>query len=148
MSVPVPPSVPVVAIDDPAKVTFAVPVLNVTSITNRVDLVAFPPRRDTSSAPAKSGPVRWEGSVSKGVSGGYFPRPDYPREAIIKHESGTVEVLVEVAEDGVVTTAEVQSSSGSNSLDRQAVQFLKRKWRWPAGEQRKYIVPVEFSLQQ
>ena len=149
VNLPALPTLAVVAIDDPAKAAFAVPLLNVTAVTNRVEFVALPPPHDVArKEKADTGPKRWEGAISNGVIGGEFPRPDFPREAVIRHESGTVEVLVAVKEDGTIENAEIQSTSGSAILDRHALQFLKRKWRWPAGGRREFIVPVEFSLQK
>ena len=149
VKLPALPTLPVVAIDDPTKAAFAVPLLNVTAVTNRVEFVAVPPQHDVPrKEKTDTGPKRWEGEISNGVVGGEFPRPDFPREAVIRHESGTVEVLVTVKEDGTIEDAGIQSSSGSTILDRHAVQFLKRKWRWPAGGRREFIVPVEFFLQK
>lgn len=78
--------------------------------------------------------------------GGYFPRPDYPREARLRREQGEVQLLVEVDEGGHPTRVEVRVPSGSPLLDRETMNHVRRHWRWPAGAQRRYLVPWEWKL--
>ncbi|KMS54786.1 TonB family protein [Novosphingobium barchaimii LL02] len=55
--------------------------------------------------------------------------PTYPTEARRSHEQGTVKLLVLVGADGTVRDIQVAGSSGSQRLDRAALQAVKR-WRW------------------
>ncbi|HUD29240.1 MAG TPA: energy transducer TonB [Novosphingobium sp.] len=55
--------------------------------------------------------------------------PTYPTEARRAHEQGTVKLLVLVGTDGKVSDIKVAGSSGSDRLDRAALQAVRR-WRW------------------
>lgn len=56
-------------------------------------------------------------------------------------------LLVTVESSGVPSSVAVQSSSGFSSLDNAARDQVSRRWRWPAGNVRRFIVPVRFVLQ-
>jgi protein TonB len=47
---------------------------------------------------------------------------------------------------GLPGSVSVMASSGHSELDRAAQDHVRRRWRWPAGETRRYIVPVRFVL--
>lgn len=53
--------------------------------------------------------------------------PAYPRDAQIRGETGTVEVLIHVTDTGVTGGVDLIVSSGSASLDRAAVDAV---WKW------------------
>lgn len=55
--------------------------------------------------------------------------PTYPTEARRAHEQGTVKLLVLVGTDGKVSDIKIAGSSGSDRLDRAALQAVRR-WRW------------------
>lgn len=55
--------------------------------------------------------------------------PVYPVDARRAHEQGTVKLLVLVGSDGKVSDIKVAASSGSDRLDRAALQAVRR-WRW------------------
>jgi len=55
--------------------------------------------------------------------------PTYPTEARRSHEQGTVKLLVLVGTDGTVRDIQIAGSSGSQRLDKAALQAVKR-WRW------------------
>jgi protein TonB len=59
---------------------------------------------------------------------------------------GTVRLLVIVEVSGLPGSVSVMASSGHSELDRAAQDHVRRRWRWPAGETRRYIVPVRFVL--
>ncbi|WP_425510098.1 energy transducer TonB [Verrucomicrobium spinosum] len=50
-------------------------------------------------------------------------------------------LLVVVEMSGIPGSVSVQSSSGNGELDSAAQDHVRRRWRWPAGEIRRYIVP-------
>lgn len=55
--------------------------------------------------------------------------PTYPTESRRAREQGTVKLLVLVGADGKVADISVAGSSGSQRLDRAALQAVRR-WRW------------------
>ncbi|WP_235522878.1 energy transducer TonB [Novosphingobium sp. Leaf2] len=55
--------------------------------------------------------------------------PVYPIDARRAHEQGTVKLLVVVGSDGCVKDIQLAASSGSQRLDRAALQAVRR-WRW------------------
>jgi len=67
-------------------------------------------------------------------SGGSYPAPSYPAAAMKKKLQGTVAVEVVVATNGLPTKVKVHKSSGQTVLDEAAVDCVKNKWRFPAGE--------------
>lgn len=78
---------------------------------------------------------------------GRFPSPGYPAAARLRKEQGVVRLLVTVEASGLPSSVSVQSSSGSATLDNAARDHIQRRWRWPAGAARRYIVPVRFRLE-
>lgn len=77
---------------------------------------------------------------------GRFPSPGYPASARAAKQQGTVRLLVVVESSGMPGSVSVQSSSGVSALDNAAAEHVRRRWRWPSGETRRYIVPVRFVL--
>lgn len=85
--------------------------------------------------------------VFNGGGKGRFPSPSYPASARSTKQQGTVRVLVTVEASGIPSSAEVMGSSGFPALDSAARDAIQRRWRWPSGDVRKFIVPVRFVLQ-
>jgi protein TonB len=56
-------------------------------------------------------------------------------------------LLVTVEASGLPGAVSVSSSSGHAILDSAARDHVQRRWRWPSGEVRRYIVPIRFVLQ-
>ena len=79
------------------------------------------------------------------------PAPDYPPLAKRRGEQGRVEVRVLVSADGDARTVEIRSSSGSETLDRTALDTVRR-WRFVPARlgstpvEAWVIVPLSFSL--
>lgn len=86
-------------------------------------------------------------TVFNGTGGGRFPSPSYPASARAAKAQGSVRLLVTVEASGIPSTVEVTSSSGSAALDGAARDTVQRRWRWPSGTVRKFIIPVRFTLQ-
>lgn len=101
-----------------------------------------PPTTGGGGSGSSSSPVVFSGGGS-----GRFPSPAYPTIARSAKQQGTVRLLVTVEASGVPSSVEVSSSSGFAALDRAARDTIQRRWRWPSGAVRKYIVPVRFVLQ-
>lgn len=106
--------------------------------------VAKPPTPDASGSSTGNGsaPV-----VFRSGGSGRFPSPSYPSSARAAKQQGTVRLLVTVEASGIPSSVEVTTSSGSGALDSAARDTISRRWRWPAGSVRKFIVPVRFVLQ-
>lgn len=83
----------------------------------------------------------------KGGGSGRFPSPSYPAAARAAKQQGTVRLMVTVEASGIPSSVDVTASSGFPSLDRAARDTIQRRWRWPSGGVRKFIVPVRFVLQ-
>lgn len=79
--------------------------------------------------------------------GGRFPHPSYPLAARSAHQQGVVRLLVTVEASGLPSSVSVSSSSGYATLDQAARDHVSRRWRWPSGDVRLYIVPMRFQLQ-
>lgn len=81
---------------------------------------------------------------------GQTPAPTYPARANRRGESGTVMVEAMIGTDGVPTAVRVARRSGSNDLDRAAVEAVRR-WRFqPATQDGRPVtgmvnVPVSFQ---
>ncbi len=79
--------------------------------------------------------------------------PAYPRAAAMRHEEGTVGLIVSIAPDGHAAAVDVASSSGYTALDDAARRAVAR-WRFrPAIEDGKPVPSVfneqiEFTLEQ
>jgi periplasmic protein TonB len=77
---------------------------------------------------------------------------NYPKEALKRKEAGTVVVEFVLARDGRVLTAQIEKSSGSELIDRAAIDMLDRASPVPPlpdrykGERIKIAIPVDFSI--
>ena len=56
--------------------------------------------------------------------------PPYPPLALRLGQQGTTVLKVTISDQGDVTDATVQKSSGFDTLDQAAVNFVKAHWRW------------------
>ncbi len=107
-----------------------------------------PTARQASQTPGNSSGSGTSGSPSlfTGGGGGRFPQPSYPASARAARVQGMVRLMITVEASGLPSSVEIQSSSGSSTLDSAAADCLRRRWRWPSGPVRRYIVPVRFQL--
>lgn len=84
---------------------------------------------------------------------GQTPAPRYPTLSLRRGESGTVTVRAQIGADGVPTSIEVATSSGSRNLDRAATDAVKR-WRFrPAMSNGQAVsgtvmVPISFEARR
>lgn len=101
--------------------------------------IQLPPRPRKGGG--SGGPVQGEGesvgSAGEVESPVWNPRPSYPQAARKAGWEGTVEVELEVGEDGRVVRSRVLSTSGHEILDRAALEALTR-WRF---ERRALSIP-------
>ena len=62
--------------------------------------------------------------------------PDYPVRSRMFKEEGKVELNIWLTEDGAVSAAAIEHSSGYKRLDDAAVRFIKGRWHYtPAGKE-------------
>ena len=93
--------------------------------------------------PATSGNTSNPAAISQ-------PAPTYPREALRRGVGGTVRVQVTVSPDGSVERMEVAESSGDRTLDRAAMEAVRR-WRFkPAMRNGQpvsatVVIPLDFT---
>lgn len=107
-------------------------------------------------APARPSTSPGTGSGGGGGSGpptlfsgggrGRYPSPGYPAEARSARLQGSVRSMVTVETSGMPSSVSVISSSGHSVLDSAAQSHVRRRWRWPSGDVRRYIVPIRFVL--
>jgi protein TonB len=92
------------------------------------------------------------GSGSADVEYAQNPVPIYPIEARRRAQQGTVLLRIEVGVDGSVERVEIAQSSGFDSLDRSAVETVRRRWRFVPAERAGIAieswcqVPIRFAL--
>lgn len=70
--------------------------------------------------------------VGKGFGSG-LPRPGYPEEARKNNWEGSVTIAFALAADGKVMVAKVHNSSGRPILDLEALDTVRKRWKFPAG---------------
>lgn len=87
-----------------------------------------------------------EAQLFTGGGGGTFPSPSYPASARSAGLQGSLRLMVTVEASGVPSSVTVASSSGHVVLDGAARDHVQRRWRWPAGQVRRYTVPIKFVL--
>jgi TonB family protein len=83
-----------------------------------------------------------------GQGEGRQPAPDYPLEAKLAHQQGSVVVRFTVGEDGRVQNAQALKPSPFPLLNQAAVRTVHESWRFRAGPPRTYDVEIEFQLRQ
>jgi protein TonB len=153
-----PPLAPVAA--PGAAVAFAVPVEGPTRLVEAKQAL---PRRpaDTAAAPARDArppnaaappPTAAPGSAPQqltfGEGEGKQPAPEYPREAVIARQEGTVVVRFTVGTNGRVRKAEASTASSSALLNQAAVRAVRETWRFSPGPVRSYEVSIQFELKE
>jgi TonB family protein len=77
----------------------------------------------------------------------FNPNPQYPQEAVSQQIEGEVIIIVKVSEQGNVTDAKLEKSSGYSILDRSALSGVK-KWILNIDniKARQFLIPVQFKL--
>jgi TonB family protein len=141
-----PPELPEVTAPSPA-VAFAMPV------NAPVHVVKIPhanaPKPVTEQRTEQPGNSVMQPSVIQltfGEGEGEQPAPEYPPEAVIGGEEGTVVVRLTVGEDGRVTDAVASTPCNWPLLNNAAVRVVRTDWRFSKGPVRSYEVSIEFHL--
>ena len=125
-----------------AAVSFSVPTIGVVV---PIKLASAPPPRPMAGGTVKAATPKVAVFSGAGTSGD-FPYPEYPAAARRSRLQGRVVLYAVVGADGQVTRLDVEEPSGSPLLDNAALQCVKTRWIWPAGEVRYYRIPFDFIL--
>jgi protein TonB len=144
-----PVSVPAVVVAPAdANVAFAVEVKGPVIISKDPNFAVPPPRetRRSSASTAPAGPRRFERGGAGTGEGRFTPEPQYPRDALLRRESGAGEYLVTIDATGGITEIKLLSSSGSSTLDSAFRQHVRRLWRFRPEDAGDWIIPFEYRL--
>lgn len=109
--------------------------------------VARPSTRSPTGSPGDGTGTPSAPALFGGAGTGRFPLPPYPSEARRRGLEGNVVLLVEVSKEGQAGVPRIESSSGHASLDRAAVDWIRRRWRWEPGPPRHFRIPIRYQLQ-
>jgi protein TonB len=86
--------------------------------------------------------------LTYGQGEGIQPAPQYPREAVLARQQGTVTIRFTVGADGRVQTAQAISPCPFPLLNQAAVRAVRETWRFRAGPVRSYEVSIQFQLRE
>jgi periplasmic protein TonB len=127
---------PPVFVDMPdIAITENTPTATITNVTNEKPKVAPPPKADVTVAPRQN-PRR------------PIAQPEYPTMSKRLGEEGSVVLLLTLDEEGSVTDAKVDTSSGFERLDEAAVKEAKkaRNWKFFPGTVNGKPAPMSFKF--
>ncbi|MES5612353.1 energy transducer TonB [Acinetobacter baumannii] len=103
----------------------ATPVQKTTPVAQPTKVTTPAPAAPSTPSPSPvAAPAPKPAGVTRGVSEGSVgcEKPEYPREALMNEEQGTVRIRVLVDTSGKVIDAKVKKSSGSKILDKAATK--------------------------
>ena len=103
-----------------------------------ITTVVAPPTPTPAAPPVTTAPPPAP-TAPKAVAGTHTT-PPYPDQSRRLGEQGTVQLRIDVADDGSVSDAAVVSSSGSSRLDQAAVEWVKEHWRYKPATQEGHAV--------
>ena len=118
---------PVKQVEKVTPVQKTTPVTQPTKVATQAPAAPSTPSPSPVAAPAPvaaAAPATKPTGVTRGVSEGSAgcEKPEYPREALMNEEQGTVRIRVLVDASGKVIDAKVKKSSGSKILDKAATK--------------------------
>lgn len=105
-----------------------------------------PPQAEPKPAKPSGKPRRWEDEVSKQFRKQAEQGLYYPAAAIAQGLQGEAVVLMIISEDGQVSAARIEQSSGHPLLDEAALRAVRSLRSLPATAPREALLPVRFSL--
>lgn len=141
--------IPVVApviVAAPDAANFSVPVEGFTALSSDVRSVPPPPAIIPKAPPPDNLPkpvfrnIRFGGREFRKQ-----PPPGYPDEFSRNRIGGTVEALITVGTNGVVSRVEVGRSSGFPALDRHVADFIRKEWKAEPGDGALYRIAITFA---
>jgi protein TonB len=83
-----------------------------------------------------------------GEGEGNQPPPEYPSEAALARQQGTVTLRFNVDETGRVTQVDTIAPCRFPLLNRAAARTVRERWHFPPGQPRVYEVPIEFQINE
>ena len=86
--------------------------------------------------------------LTLGEGDGNQPPPEYPREAALARQQGTVTLRFNVDETGRVTQVDIIAPGHFSLLNQAAVRSVRERWHFPPGRPRLYEVPIEFQINE
>jgi periplasmic protein TonB len=138
------PETPQVVVVTPASpsINFSVPTIGNVVVPNGI-AVAPPINPMKPVEPLRNRPT----TLNNTGSGGERPAPPYPKIAQDQGEQGSVTILITVDEAGLITSAELKSTSGYPVLDRSALDYVKKHWIIPPSDgNRLYETTINYRL--
>lgn len=85
-------------------------------------------------------------SLSFGSGAGRQPAPSYPLQARRSNQQGTVVIEFIVGTDGKVLSAWVKTPCPYELLNNAALSTIRGRWKFGAGDARRYKIPIVFRL--
>lgn len=73
------------------------------------------------------------------------PKPTYPQQDRLLGRQGTAVIIGRIGNDGSVISVQLERSSGSASMDQEAMKAFG-KWKYMPGQQGLVRVPIQFQL--
>jgi protein TonB len=143
---PPPPALMAVAAPS-AQVAFAMPVKGPARIVDAGKAIPTRAAPTPTTQAVRTGPPAVR-RIIYGQGEGVQPAPEYPREAVIAHEQGSVVVRFTVDEEGNVQSAQAESPSPWPLLNQAALRAVRDTWRFAPGPPRSYEVNIQFQLRQ
>jgi len=140
ITVPAAPPMAEIAAPTPA-VAFAVPTTRPAKIVPASQVTTARPVETAQIAPK----VPLIAHITFGEGEGVQPAPEYPLEAQLDGEQGTVVVRFEVAQDGHVASAEIESSCPWPLLNQSALRAVRETWQFAPGLARAYDVAIQYK---
>lgn len=126
---------------------FSVPVEGFTALASDVRFVPPPPAIIPKAPPPDALPkadfrnIRFGGKEFRKQ-----PPPGYPDEFSRNRIGGTVEALITVATNGLISKVAVGRSSGFPALDRHVTEFIRKEWKAePGPEEARYRIAITFA---
>jgi protein TonB len=126
--------------------SFSVPVEGFTALSSDARFVPPPPAIIPKAPPPDALPkadfrnIRFGGKEFRKQ-----PPPGYPDEFSRNRIGGTVEALITVTTNGLVSKVEVGRSSGFPALDRHVTEFIRKEWKAEPGEGAFYRIAITFA---
>jgi periplasmic protein TonB len=146
-----PPEVVTAVAADTAGIEFSIPVQGPAALVPAQLAAPAPATLNAVAAPVAAPKPKSTGTaqpeVFTGGGTGDFPHPSYPRQATEAGMQGRVLLLVQVDTSGAPARVEVRETSGYKLLDQHALKHVQKRWVWPAGPARLFLVPIQFTLQ-
>jgi len=87
-------------------------------------------------------------TLAFGQGAGNQPAPRYPRQAVREGQEGSVTVVFTVNQRGRVVAAQLARSCPWPLLNEAALEVIRERWRFPAGEDRRYEIVIHFQLRK